>query len=330
MVRVSPIATIALLSALAISGLCPPALAGSGVQRVKLVPHFAPGQILHYQFDLRTNATSHSAGPIADPQGATDLEQSASATVRLEVLSVEGADADSPGRVRVRATFEKSAATSHSDALDPQETERDDQFRKLQGSSIEFTIEPDGRLTDVTGDMKEVFGNAAANGPGGLANLSPSASLPRQGISIGQKWSAERPLEPAPLAGLVWRTESTYLRDEPCRAAASAKPGNADATAQETCAVILTRFQIIQRNTHGEQTPDDYRRNGLRTSGKWSGEAESLSAISLRSGLITSVTQTGTETMDFTVANAAGDSRIHYAGQVRTQSEITLLPEAPR
>ncbi len=329
MVRVSPITMIVLFSVLPSSGLCPPA--GSGTQRVKLVPHFAPGQTLHYQFDLRTNATSHSAGPIADPEGATDLEQSATATVRLEVLSVEGADADSPGRVRVRATFEKSAATSRSDALDPQETARADQFRKLQGSSIEFTIEPDGRLTDVTGEMKDAFGNAAANGiPGGLANLSPSASLPRQGISIGQKWSAERPLEPAPLAGLVWRTESTYLRNEPCRAAASAKPGDTDATAQETCAVILTRFQIIQRNTHGEQTPDDYRRNGLRTSGKWSGEAESLSSISLRSGLVTSVTQTGTEVMDFTVASATGDSRIHYAGQVRTQSEITLLPEAPR
>lgn len=334
--RVRPMTAVALLCALATSRVCAPANAEmhapADSQRVKLVPHFAAGQTLHYQFDLHTAITSHSTGPIADPEGASRLEQSTSATVRLEVISVESATADSSGRVRLRATFEKSAATSGSDALDPQAVAQDDRFRKLQGASIEFTLEPDGRVSDIAGDMKNILADTPVSRAiqEGLASMSPPASL-RQGISIGQKWSNERPIAPAPLTGLAWRTQSTYLRNEPCHPAASAQSSAPNApAAEEMCAVILTRLEIVQRHAHGDLTPEEYRRNGLRTSGKWSGEAESLSDISLRTGLVTSVTQTGTEKMDFTVATATKESRLHYAGQIRRQSEITLLPEAPR
>jgi hypothetical protein len=336
-VRVRPMTVVALLCVLATSGLGAPARVETRVagdaQRVKLIPHLVAGQMLHYEFDLHTSVTSRSTGPIADPEGASHLEQSASATVRLEVIGVENASADSPGRLRLRATFEKSTATSRSDAFDPQAAAQDDQFRKLQGASIEFMLEPDGRVSDISGDMKNAFAGvpAARAIQEGLAAMSPPAL--RQGISIGQKWSDEHPIASAPLAGLAWRTESTYLRNEPCHPAASARPSapNAPAAAtEEMCAVILTRLEIVQHRAHGDLTPEEYRRNGLTTSGKWSGEAESLSDISLRTGLVTSVTQTGTEEMNFTVAAATGESRLHYAGQIRRQSEITLLPEAAR
>lgn len=329
MVRVWPLRTAALLCALATSAIWSPARAASGAHRVKLVPHFAPGQVLRYQFDLRTNTTSHSTGPIVDPEGATRLELSATATVRLEVLSVEGATADSAGRVRLRATFEKSAVSSGSDALDPQQVAKNDKFRKLQGSSVEFTLEPDGRVSDLAGESKDALADASLTNSvrEGLVNVSPGASLPQRGISIGEKWSAERPFASTPLAGLAWRTESTYLRDEPCRPVASAKPGAAAAAgATEMCAVILTRFRIIEHG-HGDRTPDDYRKNGLRTSGKWNGSLESLTSIGLQTGLVNSVTQTGTEEMDFTVSSVTGRSRMHYVGKVHRQSEITLLPE---
>jgi len=156
--------------------------------------------------------------------------------------------------------------------------------------------------------------------------------LPREGIAIGQKWNNERPVENAPLAGLISRTESTYLRDEPCQSpdkpAPTAQPALKDAS---LCAIVITRFEILRHgSTNPDATPDDYRHNGLRTSGTWTGNGESLDAISLQNGMITRSTQTSTQNMDFEIVSALSGSKMHYVGQVESQSEITLLsPNTP-
>jgi hypothetical protein len=51
--------------------------------------------------------------------------------------------------------------------------------------------------------------------------------------------------------------------------------------------------------------------------------------VSLRTGWVVSLTQSGVEEMDITVSNADGEARMRYAGRVRTQSQVTLLPEPP-
>ncbi len=331
-----PMKTLILRYAVAISVLCSMAQAGSATERVRIVAHFTPGEVLHYQFEIRTNASTHGNGPIVDPQGASQLQKSASVLVRLEVLRVESASPDSTGRVRLRATYEKSEVISQSDALDPQEVGIEEQYRKLQGHSIEFTLESDGLVHDVSG-LDDILKNpaAAADVSKWLAGMTFASSAPRRAIAIGEKWSFERPVPGAPLAGLAWRAESTYLRDEPCRpalpAASASSPGNSAASPSapkqtETCAIILTRLQMLPPNR--DPTPEDYRKKGLRTSGKWIGKGENLSAISLTTGLAVSVTETGTEEMDFTVATATGQSRLHYTGKVHTESVITLLPES--
>jgi hypothetical protein len=283
---------------------------------------------------LRTEPTSHSTGPIDDPEGPSKLELSLRTLVRLEVLHVETTSAGA--RVRLRTTYEKSSASSHSDSYDPQEATLEDQYSKLEGHSIEFTLEPDGKVSDVSG-LKEVLPNDAAAGyvRDWLAGLTQSSALPPEGISIGQKWSAEHPVEAAPIVGLVWHTESTYLRDEPCRSpAAQSKPGDSAtappaAASEEPCAIILTKFAMDDHKVPRDPTPAEYRRNSLRTSGKWTGSGESLNTISLRSGLVVSVTQTGTEEMDVTIASATSPSRMRYAGRIHTESQITLLPPEP-
>lgn len=322
-----PTAKALLLFVLASSPLSPATGEGGPGERLRLVPHFTAGQSLYYQFELRTNTTGRASGSITDPEAASHLDQSVSVLVRLEVVSVEGASGGGPGRVRLRATYEKSAASSKSDALDPQQAVAEEQYRKLEGHSIEFTVEPDGRLTDVQG-LREAMPNeaSAANAREMLAGISFGASLPPGGVEMGKRWTTERPIPAAPLAGLVWRAESAYLRNELCRSSASVA-----ATADEMCAVIVTRFQIVRRKARNDPTPDDYRRNGLRTSGKWTGTGESLSSISLRTGLVTSATQTGDEEMDFTVTSNRSGSHMRYTGRVRTESNITLVPApAPR
>ncbi len=98
--------------------------------------------------------------------------------------------------------------------------------------------------------------------------------------------------------------------------------------AGETCAVILTRYEITQPHPPRDATPEDYRKRGLRTAGRWTGSGESLSYVSLRTGWVVSVTQSGTEEMDLTVSTADGSSGVRYAGRVRSQSQVTLLSEA--
>jgi hypothetical protein len=96
------------------------------------------------------------------------------------------------------------------------------------------------------------------------------------------------------------------------------------------CAVILTRFEILRRgSTHSDATPDEYRRNGLRTSGTWTGSGESLDSISLANGLLVSSTQSSTQIMDYVVTSAGAGTSIHHSGKVQTQSEITLVPNQP-
>jgi hypothetical protein len=311
-----------LLFILASSFAFPAAREGGPTERLRLVPHYTVGESLYYQFELHTNTTGRASGSITDPEAASHLEQSVSVLVRLEVVSVEGENGGGRGRVRLRATYEKSAVSSKSDAFDTQQAAIEEQYRKLEGHSIEFTIEPDGKLTDVQG-LREAMPNeaSAANARDMLAGISFGASLPREGVEMGKKWTTERPIPAAPLAGLVWRAESAYLKNEPCRSTASTA-----ATGDEMCAVIVTRFQIVQRKAGKDPTPDDYRRNGLHTSGKWTGTGESLSSISLRTGLVTSTTQTGDEAMDFTVTSNRSGSHMRYAGRVRTESNIALVP----
>jgi hypothetical protein len=293
--------------------------------RLHLVPHYIQGETLRYRYDLRTETTIRSSGPIVNPESSHALNLSVNALVRLDVLRVE-LEASGTPRVRLRATYEKSAVDAQADAFDPGRQALEDQYRKLEGRSIEFTLQPDGSVSDVTG-LAEIFPNeAAANSVRGwIAGLTQGAQLPRRGIGVGQNWSAKRPVEAAPLTGLVWKSESTYLRNEACQpGASSANPANAPAGAAETCAIILTRFVIDARHVPRDPTPVEYRRNGLRTFGTWTGAGESLAAISLRTGLVMSVTQTGTEDMDVTIASATATTRMRYVGKIKTQAQINL------
>jgi hypothetical protein len=161
-----------------------------------------------------------------------------------------------------------------------------------------------------------------------MTGLSSGAGFPKGGIALGQKWSNEQPLLGTPLAGLIWRTDATYLRNEPCRAALHPQAAASLGTAQELCAVILTRFYILHRGSRDDLTPEDYRHNSLRTSGTWTGKGESLDSISLATGLVVSSTQTSTQDINLDITSTRSGSRMLYKGQVETQTEIRLLPSA--
>ncbi len=304
--------------------------------RIRLTTRFSPGQVLRYQIEVRNVSTGHTNGPIRDPEAASQLKQTATVVIRLEVLSVDPKPGGDLSKVHIRVIYEHSSATNESDAYDEQADAIIQQFRKLEGQSMEFTLDGDGRISDLHGlDNILQDPSAIASARGWLSSISPGAGFPKKGIAIGEKWHSEEPLAGAPLKGTVWRADSTYLRNEPCNAKAGASQGEGGVPAPkaasgdgEMCAVVLTQFKILQMNPRGDLTPPDYIHSGLRTTGSWTGSGDSLNSISLRTGLVISVTQTSDQLMNFTISSSSSPSRLNYTGEVKSQSQIALLPNA--
>ncbi len=255
--------------------------------------------------------------------------------MRLDVLRLEpGAGPQHSPRgqpVRLRATYEQSNAALRTDSFDSQAAALEQQYRRLAGHSLEFTLDGEGRLGDLEG-LRQILPDERAAGAvrAWLSSLASAAALAPRGIAIGEKWSGEQPLTSAPLAGLLLRTRSSYLRDEPCRPPALAGlPGAAGAATGEMCAVVVTETRTDRRHAPRDPTPAVYLREGLRTRGWWNSSGESLSYISLRTGWVVSVTGTDREEMDVTVATADGSSSIRYTGRLDSASQITLLEDLP-
>lgn len=300
-------------------------MAGPAGTRVQLTPKFSAGQTLRYRIESRTNTKGKATTPIVDPEASQKLSQTVTVIVRLDVLDVKTDAEGAALRVRMRATYEKSDAVLESDAYDPAADALQQQYEKMEGRSFQFTIEPGGKVSSITG-LDDVMANASAARAvqDWMDGLAASAKYPREGIAIGQKWTNDRALENTPLAGLTFRTEATYLKDEPCPTASGGTEGSA--TNGGKCAVVLTKYRIERAGGHGDATPESYVRNGLRTSGTWTGSGESLDDISLANGIVMRSTQTGVQDMDFDVVSATSGSKMHYQGHIDSQSEIMLQP----
>ena len=324
---------------------------------IRFTPHFTAGQVFHYSVQMHIDGASHSSGPVVDPEGPTKTGESVNVVLRLEVLKASGTPA-APGPARIRVTYETAAANSTSDSYDADTAAVADQYKKLQGQSIEFTLGPTGEITDVSG-LKGLLDDQSRSAivSQWLSQLTLGASVPKKGIALGEKWSTERAIDNVPLAGLAWHIESTYVRDEPCPNVRPEPPVGAIAqpvtpsAVPDQCAIILTHSEITgapaqrpsQRaaksgqpgqstdespNEDKDRTPEVFRKSGLRTFGEWTGSGDGLTSISLRTGMVVSVTQTATTHMDFTIMTTTAHNRMRYAGDTRSQSEITLLSQS--
>ena len=218
--------------------------ASSAGKKILPAPKFFAGQSLRYRIQTRTSTKGTTTTPIKNPEGGSETNLATRLVVRLDVLRVSGTPATAPTArqapaeigaedARVRATYEVSEASAESDAVNPGASSPGDQYKRIEGHSIEFTIGPGGGLADFQG-LDEIFANRSDAEPmvSWVRGLTSSAGFPKHGIEIGQKWTNERQLDGMPLTGLVWRTQATYLRDEACNSSDSgganpAAPGRA-------------------------------------------------------------------------------------------------------
>lgn len=318
-----------LLAAVAL--LCPrsPVRAAQG-EKLQVVPRYAPGEVVRYAIESNTRTQSRRGGMVSDPQGPSTLNVKWSAIVRTEVLNVPPSDAKSAAVLRMRTTFEKSAAESASDTYDPSADALEAQYREMEGKSFEYSMDPTGHLTDVSGlegvSMKQGTSNAMQEF---LSEMTAAGGAPKEGISVGQSWPAERPVPNSPLEGTVWKGQSSYLRNEPCDPAKA--PGAPSSPAAESCAVLMTKLTLANLRPAGKDaTPENLKKMGMRTSGTWTGSGESLTYISLKTGRLVSVTQNSNEEMDFTMSSADAGSNIHYQGTVASKMQMSLLTAAAK
>jgi hypothetical protein len=300
--------------------------------RVQLTPKLSVGQVVRYGIESTSKTTGKTTSPIVNPEGGSQSDEAIHMQVRLQVLAVVP-----DGKIRLRAVYEKSNAESESDALDLTARTFAARFNRLEGRAFEFTLGPDGALTDIQDLTAAVSGQsqkAVTPELSWLREVTSRENIPQKGVAVGEKWKSEKPVPGALLAGLLSRSESTYLRNEPCDASStenSPVAGSAlPAPSSDRCAVILTQFEIFRSGSpHSDATPDDYRRNGLRTSGTWTGSGETLDSISLATGLLVSSTQSSTQQMDYQVTSPSTGSTIHHSGKTQSQTQITLVPTQP-
>ncbi len=299
--------------------------------RVSLSPRFSPGQAFRYAMEFETTTATSRSGLAADPQGPSKLVITWDATILLEVLPAESS---APGSVRLRTTYEKSTARAGSDAFDPAAAATQEQYQKLEGKVVEFTLDASGKVISVSGLAEIVDGEKAVQAAREwIAQLDAGSGAPTGGVSPGQKWSSDQAATSLPVAGMVWRTESEYLRNEVCHPPnpeGAPAPSSAESAGNpepvETCAVILSRLKLVRPKSVRNPTPEEYRKSGVQTAGKWNGSGQSLSYISLRTGLAVSVTQTGTEEMDVTLTTGHSTS-MRYAGTILSRSQVALVED---
>ena len=296
--------------------------------RVNLFPRLQAGQTLAYQVSYHSekNIKTQSSVIVATPDDSAKVE--VNALLRLEVVSVQ-AQGDR-ATIHARTKFEVLNSDSHLSVPQielPSQVQRQDPTGKL----VEFTILSNGRLGQVTG-LDGLFPEQQQAWQEWAARFLLAAEFRTPSVRIDHKWnSVESERSPAPIAGLRWIRESTYVRDEPCRAFLLTVEGNiAPSDAEpETCAVILTNATLRQDSNEKNATPEDFKLHELRTAGTVHGANRIITYISLKSGLVIRATEESTQQMDVTVAKTDGSNRVRYGVNAKSRSEVVLVVQAP-
>jgi hypothetical protein len=203
--------------------------------------------------------------------------------------------------------------------------------QNLESKSVDFTILPDGRVDSVTG-LADLFPDQRQVWQVWLRQFAIAGVFPRDGVKPGQSWKSSEPEQaPSPIVRLEWEKQATYVRDEPCAAIQFSETGivTAKNSPTESCAVVLTSAILKQKSSPKDTTPGDFRLHDLRTIGNATGKNETISYISLQSGLIVRVTEDAHQFMDVLVAKTDASNQIHYNMEATGHTEVLLVADAP-
>ena len=312
-----------------------PCVARDNADRVVLFPKLTVGQTIRYQIGYsaksNTNTESTVAAPMSPAGGQTN--ESLLLLVDVEDLRVDAGKQVARLRTRILDPHDvvPKASPGGSAAL-PNGTQSpgDAAQSGKPEKTVEFVLHADGQVTDVEG-LDKLSSEEQAAWQEWVARFGGGASFPERGIKPGEKWKAEEPISNALLAGLSWEKESEYVNDAPCGAMQITPQGDLvrGNGAQEKCAVILTTAILKQKSSQKDATPEDYRLHDLRTMGIAKGKNETITYISLKTGLVVRATEDANQSMNVIVAKTDGSNRVHYMIDAESHAQVTLLAETP-
>ena len=292
---------------------------------VNLFPRLKAGQTFAYQISYHSDKQIKTESNVIVATPADSAKIDVNALLSLEILAVQ-AQGDR-AVIHARSRFE--VLNSDTRLKVPQIEPPDNQVQRKdpKGKLIEFTILADGRLNQVSG-LDALFPEQQQAWQEWASRFLLAAQFHRPSARIAERWnSVEKERSSSPIAGLRWIRESTYVRDEPCRAVqltvqGSVSPADAE---PEMCAVILTNASLNQDSNEKNATPEDFKVHELRTAGTARGANRIITYISLKTGLLVRATEEASQKMNVTVGKADGSNRIHYDVNAKSRSEVVLV-----
>jgi hypothetical protein len=302
-----------------------PREAGSRTDRIQLFPKLHAGQIITYQISSRIAKEAETQSTVVVAQAPGDATVDVRGLLRMEVLGVEPQGQRATIHARTWFRSLDSGAKAKTPAAAPAQTQ------DPNGTPLEFTILPDGRVDpgkgadSLTPDQQQAWRQWASR-------FIAAAAFPDGGIKLAQKWRSEEAEQASsPIARLTWIRESTYVRNEPCRPVYMTPQGDLQESDQppDTCAVVLTTAALKQQSPPKDTTPEDFRVRQLHTSGTARGHNQTITYISLKTGLVVRASDEADQSMAVTIAKADGSNRVHYDVQAKSRAEVMLVTEVP-
>ncbi len=315
--------------------LAAPRAARDNSDRVVLFPKLTVGETIHYRIGYSTKTNTNTESTVAAPMATNGGQTNSNLLLLVEVEDLRVDAGKTLARLRTQIVEPDAIApnTSVPNAAAPaSNTQHANDPEKLpkRDKTVAFTLHWDGQVSDVEG-LDRLSTDEQAAWQEWVARFGGSATFPEKGIKPGEKWKAEEPVLNALLTGLSWEKDSEYVNDAPCAATKLTPQGDVSATeqTQEKCAVILTTAILKQRSSQKDATPEDYKLHDLRTMGIAKGKNETITYISLKTGLVVRATDDANQSMNVIVAKTDGSNRVHYIIDAESHAQVLLLAEPP-
>jgi hypothetical protein len=297
---------------------------------VELLPKLQPGQTVIYLIRFQSDKTVKTESKVVAPMAPGAAQFDAHGILRIEILDVLQQLA---GKSIIHARGQFLMFDSRVPVKEPNDKASDGNSRRVypKGKTIEFTISPDGSVSNVNG-WDSLSPEQQQAWQQWVSRFAVAWTFPAGVVKLGEKWKSEESEQAgAPLAGLHWERESTYVKDEPCRPSQLSIDGDVSRSTAlpDTCAVLLTTAKLKQKSSSKDATPEEFKLHELRTTGMAKGTSEIITYISLKTGLVVRATEETSQFMDVVVAKADGSNAVYYNVQAKGHSELLLVTETP-
>ena len=303
-------------------------VAAAPTARTTLFPKLHAGQTFTYYIQYRIKKNVKTESRVVTHTGPQDAETDAEWLLHVDILDVH--PQGERAAIHARSRFQSVASAMAQNNAGTQQPSSGSAAPSLESKPVDFTILPDGRVDSVTG-LNDLFPDQRQVWQVWLRQFAIAGVFPRDGVKPGQSWKSSEPEQaPSPIVKLEWEKHATYVRDEPCSPIQFSETGivTPQNVPTESCAVVLTSAILKQKSSPKDTTPGDFRLHDLRTTGNASGKNETISYISLQSGLIVRVTEDAHQFMDVLVAKTDASNQIHYNVEATGHTEVLLVAEA--